>query len=83
MFMNEIFIKEKIIARKYIGVTIGLLGALSLILFSNEVSNNAPNITLGNILFVVNCLSLFENRRRKILSQLTEIEHAASPNSRP
>jgi len=54
--MSVIFIKEKITTRKYIGVILGFLGALSLILFSKEVSINAPNITLGNILFVINCL---------------------------
>ena len=54
--MSVIFLKEKITTRKYIGVSIGFIGALSLILFSNEISHNAPNITLGNILFVVNCV---------------------------
>ncbi|NNK81950.1 MAG: DMT family transporter [Flavobacteriaceae bacterium] len=54
--MSVIFLKEKITTQKYIGVSIGFIGALSLILFSNEVSHNAPNITLGNILFVVNCM---------------------------
>ena len=54
--MSVIFLKEKITSRKYIGVSIGFVGALSLILFSNEISHNAPNITLGNILFVVNCV---------------------------
>ena len=54
--MSVIFIKEKITTLKYIGVGIGFLGALSLILFNNEVSYNAPNISLGNILFVINCI---------------------------
>jgi len=55
--MSALFIKEKITLIKYFGISLGFSGALALILFSNEMRHDAPNITLGNILFVVNSIS--------------------------
>ena len=55
--MSAFFIKEKITLKKYFGIGFGFSGALALILFSNEMRHDAPNITLGNILFVVNSIS--------------------------
>jgi len=55
--MSAFFIKEKITLIKYFGISLGFSGALALILFSNEMRHDAPNITLGNILFVGNSIS--------------------------
>ncbi len=55
--MSAFFIKEKITLIKYFGISLGFSGALALIFFSNEMRQDAPNITLGNILFVVNSIS--------------------------
>lgn len=55
--ISAFFIKEKITLIKYFGISLGFCGALALILFSNEIRQDAPNITLGNILFVVNSIS--------------------------
>ena len=55
--MSAFFIKEKITLIKYLGISLGFSGALALILFSSEMRHDAPNITLGNILFVINSIS--------------------------
>jgi len=55
--ISAFFIKEKITRIKYFGISLGFAGALALIFFSNEMRQDAPNITLGNILFVVNAIS--------------------------
>ncbi len=52
--LSAIIFKERIKLLKYIGISLGLLGALLLILFSKEVRVDAPNIPLGNIMFVIN-----------------------------
>lgn len=54
--MSVIFIKEQITIRKYFGIGLGFIGAISLILFNNEIHVNAPNIPLGNTLFLLNCI---------------------------
>jgi len=57
LVMSAVFLKERISWMKTIGIGIGLLGALVLILFSAKTQANAPNIPLGNILFIVNAAS--------------------------
>lgn len=52
--ISAIFIKEKITMNKGLGILLGFVGALGLILFGAEIRQDAPNIPLGNILFVVN-----------------------------
>ena len=54
LVLSAIFIKEKITTRKIIGVIIGLSGALGLILFGNEIRQDAPNIPLGNFYILLN-----------------------------
>lgn len=54
LILSAIFLKERISSRKIFGITVGLLGALGLILFSNEVRQDAPNIPLGNFLILMN-----------------------------
>jgi len=55
--MSAIFVKEKITLKKYLGISLGFSGALALILFGNELRQDAPNISLGNLLFVINSIS--------------------------
>ncbi len=57
LVLSAIFLKEKITWRKSIGIGLGLLGALLLILFGIKTQANAPNIPLGNLLFIVNATS--------------------------
>ena len=54
LVLSAIFLKEKITWFKGSGIGIGLVGALVLILFGAKTQDNAPNIPLGNILFIVN-----------------------------
>ena len=51
---SALLLKEKLVRYRVIGVLLGFLGALSLILFNQYAPANAPNIALGNFLFVVN-----------------------------
>ncbi len=57
LILSAIFLKERITLRKSFGITIGLAGALVLILFGIQVQPNAPNIPLGNLLFIINATS--------------------------
>ena len=54
VILSAILIKEKVGWLKATGIGIGLIGALVLILYGQEVRQDAPNIPLGNSLFVVN-----------------------------
>lgn len=54
LILSAIFLKEKITWLKGSGITIGLIGALILILFGVKTQDNAPNIALGNVLFMIN-----------------------------
>jgi drug/metabolite transporter (DMT)-like permease len=54
LILSAIYIKEKVSGRKILGITIGLLGALGLILFSSEIRQDAPNIKMGNFLILMN-----------------------------
>ena len=55
--LSAIFIKEKITILRTIGILLGFSGALGLILFGAEVRQDAPNIPLGNALFIINAAS--------------------------
>ncbi|NND64315.1 MAG: EamA family transporter [Flavobacteriaceae bacterium] len=57
LVLSAIFLKERITWLKSVGITLGLVGALALILFGLKTQPNAPNIPLGNILFIVNATS--------------------------
>ncbi len=57
VILSAFLIKEKITFQKSIGVVIGLIGALSLVLFGAEINNNASNIPFGNFLFIINATS--------------------------
>lgn len=57
LVLSYFILKEKITAIKGVGIGIGLMGALVLILFGAKTQANAPNIPLGNLLFIVNATS--------------------------
>ncbi|WP_282017133.1 DMT family transporter [Salegentibacter mishustinae] len=57
LILASILIKERITLLKTLGIIVGLAGALVLVLFSTDSTNNAPNIPLGNVLFIVNAFS--------------------------
>lgn len=52
--LSSLFLKEKITLNKSMGILIGFIGAVGLILFGAEIRQDAPNIPLGNFLFIVN-----------------------------
>lgn len=52
--LSAILIKEKVYWQRGSGIVIGLIGAISLILFGNEIRQDAPNIPLGNTLLLIN-----------------------------
>lgn len=56
LILSIFLIKEKVTSRKIIGVVVGLSGALGLILFGNEIRQDAPNIALGNFYILLNAL---------------------------
>lgn len=56
LILSVFLIKEKIRLRKIIGIVVGLAGALGLILFGNEIRQDAPNIALGNFYILLNAL---------------------------
>lgn len=54
LVVSAILIKEKIIARKIIGIAIGATGAIVLILNGKELTQNNP---IGDVMILVNALS--------------------------
>lgn len=56
LILSAVLIKEKIRARKILGIVIGLIGALGLVLFSTEIRHDAPNIPLGNLFILMNSI---------------------------
>lgn len=56
LILSAFLIKEKITSRKVMGIFIGLAGALGLILFGNEIRQDAPNIPLGNFYILLNAI---------------------------
>nr|WP_299170670.1 DMT family transporter [uncultured Allomuricauda sp.] len=55
--LSAFFLKEKITLNKGFGIFLGFVGAVALILFGAEIRQDAPNIPLGNFLFIVNGLA--------------------------
>ena len=51
---SAILLKEKIQSMKAFGITSGFVGALILVLYTAKTGENAPNIPLGNFLFIIN-----------------------------
>ncbi|MBZ9629551.1 DMT family transporter [Salegentibacter sp. LM13S] len=57
LILASVLIREKITLLKTLGIIVGLAGALVLVLFSADSTGNAPNIPMGNVLFIVNAFS--------------------------
>ncbi|MBT8296513.1 MAG: DMT family transporter [Gramella sp.] len=57
LILAAILIKEKITLLKTLGIIVGMSGAIVLVLFSKGENFNAPNIPLGNTLFIINAFS--------------------------
>ena len=57
LILSAILLNEKITILKFTGITFGFLGAIILILNGGEFIKNAPNISLGNSLLLLNSLS--------------------------
>lgn len=57
LVLSSYLLREKITWLKVSGIFLGLSGALMLVLFSEEIRQDAPNIPLGNLLFIVNAFS--------------------------
>ncbi|HSP82173.1 MAG TPA: DMT family transporter [Gillisia sp.] len=57
LVLSSYLLREKITWLKVSGIFLGLSGALMLVLFSEEIRQDAPNIPLGNLLFMVNAFS--------------------------
>ncbi|MCK5814781.1 MAG: DMT family transporter [Flavobacteriaceae bacterium] len=54
--LSIVFLKEKIIKHRIIGVLIGLFGAIILVVYGRKTGLNAPNIMLGNIYILFNAV---------------------------
>lgn len=57
LLLTALILRERITWVKTLGIVCGLSGALVLILFQEKTQTNAPNIPLGNLLFVLNAIS--------------------------
>jgi drug/metabolite transporter (DMT)-like permease len=57
LILSAILLNEKITILKFTGIIFGFLGAIILILNGGEFIKNAPNISLGNSLLLLNSLS--------------------------
>ena len=53
---SALLIQERIRFVKGAGIVVGLIGALGLIFYGQEIRQDAPNIPLGNILFLINSI---------------------------
>ncbi|MEC7173616.1 MAG: DMT family transporter [Bacteroidota bacterium] len=56
LLLSYLFLGEKIGILKFLGITIGFAGALMLVLYGTENTVNAPNVLMGNILFMINSI---------------------------
>lgn len=54
LILSAVLVREKITFLKAGGIFIGLAGGLALVLFGEKEQFNAPNIPLGNVLFIIN-----------------------------
>lgn len=55
--LSIFLIQEKVKLSRAIGIFSGLIGALILVLYGQEIRDDAPNIPFGNALFLVNATS--------------------------
>ena len=52
--LSALFLSEKITLNKGLGIFLGFVGAVGLVLFGAEARQDAPNMPLGNFLFIIN-----------------------------
>ena len=58
LVLSAFFLKEKLTTQKVIGIFLGFVGAVMLVIYgSNSKVINAPNISFGNILLLINAIS--------------------------
>lgn len=57
VILSAFLIKEKVTELKSTGILLGFIGALALIFFGAEIRQDAPNIPMGNALFILNATS--------------------------
>ena len=57
VLLSIFLIQEKVRFHRGMGIVLGLIGALILVLYGQEIRADAPNIKLGNTLFLVNATS--------------------------
>lgn len=55
--LSAFFLRERITLNKGLGILLGFIGAVALILFGAEIRGDAPNIPMGNLLFIVNAIT--------------------------
>lgn len=68
-----IFLKEKLKIRRIIGLTLGVIGAIIMIVYGEGNAVNAPNPTLGNLLIFVNASAFAAYLI--IVKKLTQLYH--------
>tara|TARA_B100001059_G_scaffold73116_1_gene70458 strand:+ start:16800 stop:17711 length:912 start_codon:yes stop_codon:yes gene_type:complete len=56
LLLSYLFLGEKIGIRKFLGITMGFAGALMLVLYGTQNTSDAPNVLMGNILFMINSI---------------------------
>jgi len=52
--LSAFFLRERLTLNKGVGIAMGFVGAIALVLFGAELRQDAPNIPLGNMLFILN-----------------------------
>ncbi|TVZ56266.1 threonine/homoserine efflux transporter RhtA [Lutibacter sp. Hel_I_33_5] len=57
LIFSSILLKEKLYARKILGVIIGLIGAVFLIIYGGKIVEGAQDVMLGNFLVFINAAS--------------------------
>lgn len=69
--LSALFIREKVPFYRAVGIGTGLIGAVFLVVYGQQVRQDAPNIPLGNLLFLVNAFffSLYLISVKKLLER--------------
>ena len=57
VLLSALILKERVTRLKGWGITLGFIGALTLVLFGAELRQDAPNIPLGNVFFIINSVA--------------------------
>ncbi|OIQ40249.1 MAG: EamA family transporter [Bacteroidetes bacterium MedPE-SWsnd-G1] len=55
--LSILFLKEKLVPHRILGVLIGFIGAAILVIYGKSEAENAPNIVLGNLYIFINASS--------------------------